>query len=111
MRDVVLDQHHFDLRYLARAQDLVVLEIRIQHVAAIAIHDALLEQRIGDALQDAAIDLADHARGIDGTPAIVRAEDLLDVHAAGLGIDGKFHIVDSAIGDAAPWRIRETRVA
>ncbi len=100
LRDVVFDQDDLDLRHFARAEDLVVLEIGVQHVASVPVHDALLEEGVRDALEDAAVDLADDARGVDGTSAVVRSEDLLDVHAAGLGVDGELNIVDATVGDA-----------
>jgi len=60
LRDVVFDQHYFDLRHLARTENFVILQVRVEHVARIAIHDALFEERIRNALQDAAVDLTDH---------------------------------------------------
>jgi hypothetical protein len=90
----------FDLGDFTGTEDLVVFEIRVQHVAGVAVHNPLLEERVGDALQDAAVDLADDTRGVDGTAAVVRAEDLLDVHASGLGVDGEFVSRANAFADS-----------
>ena len=100
LRNVILDQDNLDLRDLARAENLVVFKICVQHVTGIAVHNALLEESIRDALQDAAVDLADDTQGIDGTSAVVSTEDLLDMHSSGLGIDGEFDIIDPAVGDS-----------
>ena len=54
--------------------------------------------------------------GIDGTSAVVRAEDLLDVHASGLSVDGEFDVIDAAVGEsllrrtrARVWPVRRSR--
>ena len=102
LRYVVLDEHDFDFGCLARSEYLVALEVGIHHGALAAIHDALFEERIGDALNDSAVDLVDDAERIHGTAAVVDAEDALDVDPAGFGINGQLDIIDAAVGDPVP---------
>ena len=66
-----------NLRRFARAEDFIVFQVGIQHVAGLAIHNSLFEQRVGDSLLDTAVDLADDAGRVDRTAAVVSPENLL----------------------------------
>src|ERR1019366_9555266 len=55
---VVFNQEHIDGGHLARTGKLVMLQVRIEHASALAIENAILVQREGDAHEGAAVDLA-----------------------------------------------------
>src|ERR1700730_6835978 len=64
---------------------------------------ALFVNGVTDALDHAAEDLALRELGVDGTPAVVRGDDALDLHHAGLGVDRdlrELHAADAVLADA-----------
>src|SRR5262245_56111234 len=72
-----------DRRNLARGRRQVVRETRGEDVAALVVDD-LLEQCVGDALGDAAVNLAVDDHGIDQPSGILGHQEFLDHDAAGL---------------------------
>src|SRR5215470_4474457 len=94
-----------DLRGLPRACDLVLLEILVQHDAAVAIENPVLVQSIRDALEDTAVDLAFKQHRVHGTSAIVDGPNLLDLDDTGFGIHSHLCEVNAAISHAAGLRL------
>src|SRR5207248_8395711 len=70
------------------ARDLVLLQVRVEHVPARAVEHAVLVERVGDPLEDAAVYLALDRERVHGPPAVVHGDDALDFHDAGLDVDG-----------------------
>src|SRR5208283_2791288 len=91
---IVFQDHDVDRRRLARAGELVVFEVRIDHAAGVPVEDTFLEQRIGEPHQDAAMHLALDLPWIYWPAAILHGDDALHAHDTGLGIYrhfGKLH--------------------
>src|ERR1017187_7763623 len=68
---IVFQQKNLDVRRLAGACNLVMLEIGIEHMASMTIDDAILEQGVGEAHQHAALDLTFDEQRIHGASAIL----------------------------------------
>ena len=75
-----------DRRHLVRRRRQVVGERRGEDVAGVVVDD-LFEQRVADALRDAALNLAVDDHRIDQPPGILRHQEFFDPHPAGLGVD------------------------
>ena len=88
LTDVGLGKLDLDLGDFIGAGNLVLVEVGVDHQTVVGVEEAVLEERVGDALNDAAVDLAYDLRGVDGTAAIVDGQDAFHMDAAGLGIDG-----------------------
>ena len=67
-----------------------MFEIGIDHAPGRLIEDAFFEQRIGEAHQNAAVDLAFDLPRIHRPAAILDGDHALDAHDAGLGVDRDF---------------------
>ena len=74
----------------ADAGEFVGLEIRIQHHAGIAVHDAFLVERVTHAHDDAAVELALAGEAIQNQAAILHDQNLLHFDETGFGIDVDF---------------------
>ena len=85
-----------------------MLEIGIEHVAGVAVEHALLEQGIGNPLQDAALHLAFDLQRIHRASAILHRDDALDAHDAGLGVDRHLGELHAAQRSFAPRPRRRT---
>ena len=59
----------------------------VLQLAAVVVVDDLFEQRLRDALRDAAVDLALDDHRVDDVAAVVDRDVLLQIDAAGLGVD------------------------
>src|SRR5882724_2201544 len=77
--------HLDDVGQLVHAEHLVVVEVGLDQVA-VGDRAALL-QRIAQAEEERALDLGTDAVGVDDDAAVHRADDLLDAHAPGGGVD------------------------
>ena len=69
-----------DIADIADAGQLVELHVGVQHAAGGVVHDALFEQRGGDAHDDGAVDLAFGQPRVDDQAAILHGHEA--VHAA-----------------------------
>ena len=83
------------------AAELVELHVGVDLPAGLAVHDALLEQGVVDAHDDAAGHLRFAGQHIDDQAAVLHGHDLRAADHAGLGIDrdlGDLHAADAAVG-------------
>jgi hypothetical protein len=80
------DVVQFDRRNFARGRRHVVGERRGLRIAGLVVDD-LLEQRVTDALRDAAVHLAVGDHRIDDAAGILHRKEFFDFRAAGLDID------------------------
>ena len=80
------DVMQFDRRNFARRRRQIIGERRGLDIAE-AVVDDFLEQRVADALRDAAMHLAVGDQRIDDAAGIFHGEKFLDRHAAGLDVD------------------------
>ena len=90
-------------RHLARADDLVLIDVGVELHAGAAIEVALLVERVAHALNHAAVDLALGQLRVDRPAAVVHRDDALDLDDAGLGVDrdlGELHAADAVLADA-----------
>src|SRR5664280_1328186 len=83
---VMVDDERDDLGRVLASEDLVELDVRIQDAPGALVHDALLEEGVADALQDAAADLALDSGLPDRLAAVVDRDDLLHGDDAGLDV-------------------------
>ena len=81
-----LDVMQFDRRDLMRGRRQVVGQ-RCGEDAAVVVVDDLLQQRVADALGDAAVHLAVGDHRIDDAAGILRHQEFLDLDVAGLHVD------------------------
>src|SRR3954453_21812343 len=88
IRDV--DQLRHDLGHVGDRGHLVGVERAGEDRARRRVDDPLLGQRVADALDDAALDLARCAELVDHATDVVDRDDLVGAHLAGLDIDGDF---------------------
>ena len=68
-----------------------------------------LRQRVADALDDPALDLAGSAELVDDAADVVDRDHLVDPHLARLGVDGHLGDLDTERQDSHPRRIRPAR--
>src|SRR3981189_2000092 len=73
------------------------------------IEGALFVKGVADALDHAAEDLALRELRVDGTPAVVRGDDALDLHHASLGVDGDLRELNAADAVLADANVAEAR--
>src|SRR6185437_12906472 len=90
---------HLDVRRLARAHDLVLLQVGVQHEAIIPIKHSILVQGVGNALKNAAIDLAFKQQWIHGPPAVMHGPHLLDFDYASFSIHGNLDELHTTVSD------------
>ena len=81
-----LEVVQLDHRDFVRGRRQVVGERRRQDVAVLVVDD-LLEQRVADALRDAAVHLAVGDHRVDQAAGVLGDEEALDRHLAGLHVD------------------------
>ena len=86
------------LRDVEDRQRLVVVEAPRQRQAVVRVVDQLLIQRVRDAEAAAAVDLRDQAARVDDRADVADAEEVDELHDAGLDVD--FHF-----GEAGDERI------
>ena len=67
--------------------DLERVEIERQRRAGVRVHGDLFHQRVADALDDAADDLAARRFGMDDAAGVVHGDVVEHAHAAGVGVD------------------------
>src|SRR5262249_48984276 len=94
---------HHDLRHILNAAELVELHVRVDLPAGLAVEDALLEEGIVDAHDDAARDLRLAAQLVDDHAAVLYGDDLGAANDAGLGVDldfGDLNAADAVVGPA-----------
>ena len=92
-----------DLRHVLDAAELVELHVRIDLPAGVPVHDALLEQGVVDAHDDAAGHLRLAGLLVDDQAAVLHGHDLGAADHAGLGVHqhlGHLHAADADVGDA-----------
>src|SRR6185437_6068282 len=73
------------------------------------IEQPLLRERVPDALDHAALDLARRAERVDDAADVVDRRDALDVHFTGLDVDRDLDDVDAEREDAHAGRVRPAR--
>ena len=109
-----IEQDEFNIWSVGRAGQLVGFEVGIQDHAAAGIHDPLLVQRVPDAHDDAAVELAFARELVHHRPAVLHAQDFADLHESGVGIDrhlGKLHAAGAAGRQAvAPFAGDDERI-
>src|SRR5207248_877347 len=84
---IVLYQDRLDSRHVLAARDPVPLEIRVHHPSGSLVELALLEEREGDPLDDAPVDLGLDGEAVHRTAAIVYRHHAEHADHAGTGID------------------------
>ncbi len=91
-----------DRRHLARGRRHVIRQRRGEDIAALVVDD-FLEQRVGDALGDAAVNLAVGDHRIDQPSGVLGDQKFLDAHAPGLDV----HLDDGGVAGVGkrPGRI------
>ena len=99
-----------DRRDFARGRQQVVGERAGENVAGVAVDD-FLQQRIADALGDAAMDLAVRDHRIDDAAGVFRHQELLDRHVAGVDVDQRRSQHDTHWRRCRPDRRRRFRSA
>ena len=85
-----------DLGAVLHAGDAIGVERGVHHVALRAVEPPLLEERVGDALDHAAVHLAARGERVDHAAAVVDGHHLLDLDHAGLDVHG--HLRELAAG-------------
>ena len=90
---------HLERARRRRARNRVVHEARRERLARFGVVDEALAQRLPDALDGAAFELADHDHRIDDAPDVVDRPVAVELHGAGIGIDFDFADV-AAVGPA-----------
>ena len=81
--------------------NLVLLDVRVDHLACRPVEHSVFVKGVGNALDDAALHLAFGRQGVHDEAAVVDGHDLLDLDPAGLRVDfdlGKL----SSRGEALP---------
>ena len=85
---VLADIHvHDDVADILDAGELIELHIGVHHAAGGVVHNALFEERGGDAHDDGAVDLAFGQPRIDDQAAILHGHEAVHLDQAGFGID------------------------
>ena len=86
VRDV--EQLGDDLGHVRDRRQLVGVERLVERDPARRIEQAILRERVPDALDDSALDLARGAERVDDAADVVDRRDALDADLAGLDVDG-----------------------
>ena len=107
VRDVEqLDDH---LRHVGDRRQLVRVERLRQHVPARRVDEPLLGERVPDALDDPALDLAPGAERVDHAADVVDRRDPVDPDLAGLDVHGDLGDLDAEGEHAHSGRVRPAR--
>ena len=102
----LVDELADDLRHVGDRRHPVRVERRREHAAGLGIEQPLLRERVADALDDPALDLARGAERVDDAADVVDRRDALDDDLAGLDVDRDLDDVDAEREDAHPGRVR-----
>jgi hypothetical protein len=86
------------------------VQVGVERHAARAVDVPLLEQRVPDALDDAAVQLALGERGVDDAPRVMDRDDAQHAHDARLGVHLDLHEL-RADRDHGEFRIGAARAA
>src|SRR6266516_7236493 len=104
-----VDELGNDLRDVREGRNPVRVERAGENRARRRIDEALLRQRVPDALDDPALDLALGAERIDDAADVVDCDDLVDAHLSGLDVDGDLCNLDAERQDLHAGRVRPAR--
>src|SRR5207248_3395406 len=102
----LVDELAHDLRHVGDGRHPVGVERRGEDAPRLGIEQSLFRERVADALDHPALDLARGAERIDDAPDVVDRRDTLDANLAGLDVDRHLDDVDAEGEDAHPRRIR-----
>ena len=91
-----LDGLHREVREVVGARHRVVHVAAGQQLAAVGVVDAVLAQRLAQALRQAAVDLAFDDHRVDDVAEVVAGGEAVDAHDAGGGVD--LDLADVAAG-------------
>ena len=94
-----------DLADVAQARQLVVGDLGVQERAGLGVHDPLFEQRVGDAHDHGAVNLAGGRLAIDHQAHVLHGDELLHLDDAGLAVDGHFGHLHAAHAGAGELRL------
>src|SRR6266566_4531818 len=83
----LVDELAHDLRHVGDRRHAVCLEAGREDATGLRVDQSLLRQRVADALDDAALDLAPRPERVDDPADVVGGGDTLDPHLA------RFHVV------------------
>src|ERR1700693_2013028 len=90
--DAVPDGHEddLDLRNVARPDDLILVNVGVDHAAGRAVEDPVLVERVVNALYDAPMYLALRGQRVDDEAAVVDGDDSLHAHEPRLRVHFDF---------------------
>ena len=105
----LVDELAHDLGDVRDRRHPVRVERLRQHAPGLRVEQAHLGERVPDALDDPALDLAPRAERVDDAADVVHGRDALDAHLAGLDVDGDLGDVDAEREHAHAGRVRAAR--
>ena len=91
------------------AGQTIKLHVRIEHAAGLRVVDRFFEERVGDAHDQRAVDLALGELEVDDQAAVLHGHHFVHRHQAGFDIDrdiGDLHAADAAAGQLGALRRR-----
>jgi hypothetical protein len=104
-----VDELGDDLRHVGDRRQLVGVERAREDRRRSRVDDPLLRERVADALDDPALDLARRAERVDHAADVVDRDDLVDAHLAGLDVDGDLRDLDAEREHLHAGRVRAAR--
>src|SRR5712691_3227463 len=105
----LVDELAHDLGHVRDRRHPVGVEALREDAPRLEGHQPLLGERVADALDDPALDLALRTERIDDAADVVRGGDTLDAHLAGLDVDGDFDDLYAEREHAHAGRVRPPR--
>ena len=100
----LFDQYRFDGRNVDEIGNFKGVEIQRQRRAGVGVHGDIFQQRVADALNDPADDLAARGFGVDDAARVVRRDVAQNTNGAGVR-------VDFDLGEMGGKRIDDMRLA
>src|SRR5690606_36888982 len=98
-----VEKYEINFRNVRNTRQLVGFEIRVEHDARHTVHHAPFVKSVTDSHDDAAIDLAFGGEFADDQSPVLNANNLLQLHKPGVGVDldfGKLNSSRAARGQA-----------
>ena len=105
----LVDELADDLGHVGDRRHPVRVERLREDAARLRVEQALLRERVADALDDPALDLARGAERVDHAADVVDGGDPLDAHLAGLDVDGHLGDLDAEREHLHSGRVRAAR--
>src|SRR5579859_4912255 len=105
----LVDELAHDLRHVGNRRHAVGVERGREDAARLGIEQPVLGERVADALDDSALDLARRAERVDDPADVVDRRDALDPNLSCLDVDSDLDDVDAEREDAHARRIESAR--